>query len=149
MPDAAYSNLRRRLRRALRAGYTVQFAVRKELARAGRHPRPVALAMLAAALQMPDAFRGNLNTCPTLLDVSRGVLKVGDVVMVVRRESSLSGGSGRPRGMVVLIQHPRRRRKRDEPCATELADFIGLSVLLRAGGIRGNALKWVALIMRP
>lgn len=155
MPDADYRSLRRRLRRSLRNGNSPEFAVRAELARAGEHARSVGMAMLIAALRMPDAFH-DLKTTPSWVNVKRGLVRVNDVLFVVQCSEDQPSLSHR---------RPRRHRRLREwvlwaqeslptsaTCAggrEDLASFVGLSVLFRSGWVRADLSRWVAQVRQP
>jgi hypothetical protein len=145
-----YYALRSRLEKSILAGYTVYCAVRSELKAGGAEAPRAAMAMVLAALRMPDESHPNLNTSPTWIDVDRGLIGVNDFVFaIVDGEPSAPTTVSAWCVWTLSVTGGQTCRHPPGQLESDAASFIGLSVLMRAGGVRKNLLRWVELIGPP
>lgn len=148
--DVDYSLLRSRLAHSILAGCSLEFAIRSELKAAGGKAPLVAMAMVIAALCMPDESHPDLNTRPTWSDVDHGLIGVNDFVIALRHGVARAQPPiGSQNSWILSVDEGWTDRNPGEQLVGDVAGFVGQTVLLRARGVRRSTLNWVALIGPP
>lgn len=148
--SANFKRIKRRLKTSVAARLSLDFAIREELRLASRESPRVAMAMVIAALCMPDESHPTLDTRPVWTSLDRALIQVNEVVFAIWTSGPRPQLDRREQILWVLSVnrtcpgfHPATTPDRD------VAEFVGLSVMLRSGGLRRNSLKWVDLIAPP
>lgn len=150
-----FEEVRLRLRSWLACQTSVQYAIRTELAEAGEDARIIALAMLVAALRIPDELYPHLNNLPLAVDVDRALVKVNGIAFLItighadvpKPHEAL--GQGVRIWLLYVGPEPLAEHSTSIYATTELASYVGNTLFFRSGGRSRYALKWADLVDDP